>query len=356
MRPTIRLVAAEAGVSTATVSYVLSGRAGSASGPGVSPGTIERVHQVAERLGYRPNQAARTIRTGKSNLLMLSLTMLSDPWSLAVSRSVGAMAAERGITPMILADTDWRVAIRRQNADVVFLDAAKDPEDADLLAELSKAYSLVVFSETLEPDGFDVIRSVAGPACGLAVDHLAAGHRKIGCLTGVGTDLDEPTGRYGAYVAGLGRAGIPFRPQYVARFEWEAASAFAAAASLLALPDRPTAIYATTDFAAMAAIQAAQHLRLRVPEDVAVIGVGNTTEGEVMTPSLSTVGPVGFFDRLAAILLERAEDPEAPRRLIEFPWQLLVRESAPAAVAPDSSARAKPGAVLENNSEKADDK
>ena len=93
--------------------------------------------------------------------------------------------------------------------------------------------------------------------------------------------------------------------------------------------DRTTAIYATTDYAAIAAIHAAHGLQLRVPEDVEVVGIGNTTEGERMNPALTTVGPLDFFDGVAAFLLDRAVDNESPARLLEFPWQLIVRDSAP---------------------------
>lgn len=328
VRPTIKTVAAQAGVSTATVSYVLAGRT-KGKGSGISEATAQRVHAAATALGYRPNQAARTIRTGKSNLMMLSLTMLSDPWSLAVSKAVGAAVGPAGITPMILADTDWRTAIRRQNADVIFVDAAERDDDGDTLAKLAVANKLVVFSETLEPNGFDVIRSTAGDTFNQAMDHLTADHDKVAVLT-TATSVSVPGSvRYGAYLDGLKRAGLEFRADYVATFDGEEMGAYEAAVALLQQPDPPTAIYATSDFAAMAAIHAAQRLRLNVPEDVAVTGVGNTPQGELMSPSLSTVGPVDFFDRLAEFLLHRATHPTAPPQILEFPWQLFLRESAP---------------------------
>ncbi|WP_425863248.1 LacI family DNA-binding transcriptional regulator [Arthrobacter sp. TWP1-1] len=328
IRPTIKTVAAEAGVSTATVSYVLAGRTRS-NGSGISAATAERVHAAASKVGYRPNQAARTIRTGKSNLMMLSLTMLSDPWSLSVSKAVGAAVASAGITPMILADTDWRTAIKRQSADVIFIDAAANEGDAELLTELGRSNNLVVFSETLEPNGFDVIRSVAGTSMDAAMDHLTATHTKVACLTSRNSlQVPNPT-RYGAYLAGLRRAGLPFREDLIATFDGDEVSAYEAAVSLLQQPDPPTAIFATSDFVAMAAINAAQRMRLAVPDDVAVIGVGNTLQGEAMAPSLSSVGPVDFFNRLAEFLVHRATDGAAPHRVLEFPWQLFVRESAP---------------------------
>lgn len=327
-RPTIKTVAAEAGVSTATVSYVLAGRT-KGNGSGISPATAQRVHTAATRLGYRPNQAARTIRTGKSNLMMLSLTMLSDPWSLSVSKAVGAAVAPAGITPMILADTDWRTAIKRQGADVIFIDAAERPGDAELLAELARSNNLVVFSETLQPEGFDVIRSVAGASMDQAMDHLTASHTKVAALTPSGSLSASGPTRYRAYVAGLERAGIEFRPEYVAVFEGDEVSAYQAAVALLQQPDPPTAIFATSDFAAIAAVHAAERLKLSVPGDVAVLGIGNTMAGEAMTPSLSTIGPVDFYALLANFLVERAQDPDKPHQVLEFPWRLFVRDSSP---------------------------
>lgn len=335
VRPTIRMVAAEAGVSTATVSYVMSGRRGE-GGPGVSDSTAEKVKSAAERLGYRPNQAARAIRTGRTNTVILSLTMLSDPWSLAVIEAVQRAAAPLGITPMILGDADWARVLQSHDADAVFVDAVRE-QDRGVLEELAgRGTTLVVFDEVLEPAGFDVIRSVAGPGCKLAVEHLLKGHREVACLVPAagGRPLGGP--RYGAYVAALEAAGIPLNDDYVGTFDGTTLGAYAATMRLLSLPNRPTAVYAVTDYAAVSAINAAQRLALTVGRDVDIIGVGNTIEGERMSPSLSTVGPVDFFDRIARLLLKRAVDGGAPDggagsgpAVMDFPWQLFVRESAP---------------------------
>ena len=348
VRPTIRMVALEAGVSTATVSYVLSGRSGGgATGPGVSPATVRRVQDAADRLGYRPNQAARAIRTGRTKTVLLSLTMLSDPWSLAVIAAVQRAAEPLDITPMILADADWAKVLQHQSADAVFVDAVPDGSQEQLTRLAEQGTRLVVFDELLKPAGFDVIRSVAEPGCVLAMEHLLTKHRKIGCLisgrhltgttaSGPASAGRQPTGpvpsgrlspRFAAYTETLAAAGIGQRPDYVAAFE--AGGAYAAAMKLLILDDAPTAIYAVTDYAAVSAINAAQRLGLTVGRDVDIIGVGNTVEGEQMSPSLSTVGPVDFFDRVAALLLERATGADAEPHVMEFPWQLFVRESAP---------------------------
>ncbi|MDI2036196.1 LacI family DNA-binding transcriptional regulator [Paenarthrobacter nitroguajacolicus] len=327
VRPTIRMVAELAGVSTATVSYVLSGRRGD-GGPGVSDPTAEKVKAAAERLGYRPNQAARAIRTGRTNTVILSLTMLSDPWSLSVIEAVQKAAGPLGITPMILGDADWVKVLGTQNADAVFVDAVREDQRDDLRKLAERGTTLVVFDETLDPDGFDVVRSIAGPGCRMAVEHLLHGHARLACLTPATVGGTSGGSRYRAYSGALATAGITEREDYVGLFDGTTAGAYAAATRLLSMPDRPTAIYATTDYAAVSAINAAQRLGLEVGADVDIIGVGNTVEGERMSPSLSTVGPVDFFDKLARRLLKRATDHVDPA-VLDFPWHLFVRESAP---------------------------
>lgn len=325
-RITLRMVAEQAGVSTATVSYVLSGRTGARTG--VSQQTIDRVRRVARELNYHPNQAARAVRTGKTNLVLLSLTMLSDPWALEVTNAVNTVAAPAGLTALVLADGDWTTAVARQPSDVAFIDSVRNDQERTALRRLARQdYRLVVFDPNLEPDGFDVIRSDPTQGCRLAVRHLLENHDRIGCLTT--THLRQRVHpRYTVYLEELEAARVPIRDHYVETIDRDSASAYAAATRLLTMPDRPTAIFAISDFAAMAALQAAVRLGLQVPQDVAIIGAGNTINSERTQPSLSTVGPTDFFPRLAAILIRRAtSDPPGAGELHEFDWSLFARES-----------------------------
>ncbi len=276
-RPTLRMVAKEAGVSVATVSYVLSGRHRSHT---IKDSTADRVREAATRLGYRRNDAARAIRTGKSDLVLLSLSVLADPWSQAVAETVSAAVSPLGKTALIVADGDWRTVL---------------------------------------------IRSGAEPRCHLAVEHLLEHHDRVGALT----SRTSGFARFDAYVNTLRAAGKPIRDDDIEIFERHPEGAYRAAMSLLSKADRPTALYCTTDFAAIAAVRAAHRLRLDVPRDLAVVGVGNTPEGEHLDPSLSTVGPVGFNEALARIIVGRLTDREgAPGKVFDFPWQLIVRDSS----------------------------
>jgi DNA-binding LacI/PurR family transcriptional regulator len=323
-RPTLRMVAKEAGVSVATVSYVLSGRHRSHT---IKDSTADRVREAATRLGYRRNDAARAIRTGKSDLVLLSLSVLADPWSQAVAATVSAAVTPLGKTALIIADGDWRTVLSTRTPDVIFIDSVgSDPSDvAELEAFAAQGVQIVAFSETLEPRGFDVIRSGAEPRCHLAVEHLLEHHDRVGALT----SRTEGFARFDAYVNTLRAARKPIRDDDIEIFERHPEGAYRAAMALLSKPDRPTALYCTTDFAAIAAVRAAHRLRLDVPRDLAVVGVGNTPEGEHLDPSLSTVGPVGFNEALARIVVGRLTDREgAPGKVFDFPWQLIVRDSS----------------------------
>ncbi len=324
-RPTLKMVAERAGVSTATASYVLAGRVG--GGPGASATTVSRVRTAAREIGYRPNQAARTVRTGRSDLVLLSLTMLADPWSQAVSEAVSAAAGPVGLRSLILADGNWADLLDGQPFDVAFVDSVR-PSDGDRLRWLAgRGLRLIVFSDDLEPDGFDVINSPPLPGCELAVGHLLERHTRIGCLVGSGPD-GTMTSRAQPYLRLAAEAGLDQRAGFVQQFGYNTASAYEAALRLLDRPDRPTAVYATTDFAAIAAINAAQRLGLSVPGDLAVVGAGNTIESERVQPSLTSAGPVDFFNRLADLVVGVAQQPQRhPPARHDFDWILHRRDS-----------------------------
>jgi LacI family transcriptional regulator len=210
---------------------------------------------------------------------------------------------------------------------VIFIDSiAPDPAlVAQLEAFAAQGVQIVVFSETLEPRGFDVIRSGAEPRCHLAVEHLLANHDRVGALT----SRTKGFARFDAYLDTLRAAGQEIREDHIETFEQHPEGAYRAAMTLLTRPDRPTALYCTTDFAAIAAVRAAHRLRIDVPRELAIVGVGNTPEGEHLDPSLSTVGPVDFNESLARIIVSRLTDREgAPGEVFDFPWELIVRESS----------------------------
>lgn len=322
----MKMVAERAGVSVATVSFVLSGRPSGRIA--ASESTAERVRSAAAELGYRPNQAARAIRTGRSGLVLLSLTQLSDPWCQSLSEAVNEAATGLHLQPLILADGDWGEVLDGQPVDAAFIDGAETDDLARIRSLVDRGLRLIVFSDTLEPDGFDVIRSAQRPGCELAIDHLVQRHSRIGCLAG--SNPNRPGWhREDAYVQGLARAGIEQRPGDLQRYTRDQVGAYEAALRLLDRDDRPTAVFASSDFAAITAVNVAVRLGISIPDELEVIGVGNTAESAQMHPSLSSVGPADLFSKVADLIITVAQNdgPRHPARW-DFPWQLYLRETS----------------------------
>lgn len=324
-RPTIRMVAERAGVSVATVSYVLSGRPG-AQATGVREDTAVRVRSAAQDLGYVPNSSARAVRTGRTGTILLSLTMLSDPWSLSIVRAVSRAAEGAGLTPLIAADTDWRPLIERVQTDAIFIDAPAKGQEK-LFASLAAAgHNLIVLDSELEPEGFDVVRTEEYTGCRLLADRLLDQFSTVGLLAPGGAEA--PAERTRAYVDALAARGVPVRPEWCPPVGHDETSAFGAALAVLRRPDRPRALMATSEFIAQAALGAAGVLGLRPGVDVGIAGVGNAYDENVGGLGVTSAGPEGFFEAVADLIVGRATGSDtSPRREHTFPWRVVERES-----------------------------
>lgn len=167
-RPTIRDVAEAAGVSLTTVSYVLSGRPGGTSR--ISQPTRDRVQASARELGYVANQSARGMRRGRTDLVAIAISDLEQPWDRALATAVDTILRRHGYQPVVLLGDSWRQFMLSGGADGVILGSApadRGPDDLRTLAELAgRGVAQLVFSDTLEPDGFDVLAPGGGAGGG----------------------------------------------------------------------------------------------------------------------------------------------------------------------------------------------
>ncbi|MDC5698216.1 LacI family transcriptional regulator [Intrasporangium calvum] len=327
-RPTIRMVAERAGVSVATVSYVLSGRSSSPT-TRVGDETAARVRDAAEALGYVPSSAARAVRTGRTGTVLLSLTMLSDPWSLALVEAVRRATRGTDLTPLVAADADWRPLVRSLQPDVVFIDDADRPGDAALLRTLAASGDrLVVMDPDLAPDGFDVIRNDDHAGCRLLAETLLDRYETVGLLSPNGIARLRPGGRPAAYVEALKARGLPVRPEWCPAAGDDESSAFRAALELLRRADRPQALMATSEYIGQAALGAAGALGLRPGTDIGIASVGNAFATTSRGLGMTSVGPERFFEAVAELLVSRAAgDDGTPPGEHFFEWQVFERES-----------------------------
>lgn len=280
-RVSMAMVAQRAGVSGQTVSRVANGS------PRVDPETRARVEQAMAELGYRPNRAARALRTGRSQTLGLVAQTLVTVGNSRMLQAVADAAASRGYALTVLtlgADADIADAFDRLRDQGV--DGAVVLNEATALARDAASAGLrLVVVDSPPDDRFTVIGTDHAAGARLATEHLlAAGHRTVHHLAG-------PAGSFAAaerergWREALADAGAE-QPE-LARGDWSAASGFEAVMRMPA--PGVSAIFAGNDQMALGALRALAGSGRRVPDDVAVIGFDDIADAANFQPPLTTV-------------------------------------------------------------------
>ena len=324
-RPTIRDVAERAGVSIATVSRVLNDRAD------VSVETRERVREVARSVGYSADPAARALATQRTRLVGvvvgdnaghrdLSLVFFGKVLA-AISRRLAHAEYEA-----LLQAIDGGVQHRFDAAILIGLDG-----DDPLVAELSdRDIPLVGVDVRISGGRSAFVGSDHADGVRLALAHLyALGHRRIAHLAGAANTL-AGADRIAAFRRETDRLGLALSDEYVREGDFSSASGYRETCSVLALPERPTAIVAASDLMALAALQAIRDVGLEPATDVAIVGFDDLEAAALAHPPLTTIRQ----DRqeLGTVAAERAieliEDPEASPPATVLPVELVVRASS----------------------------
>lgn len=334
--PTQQDVARRAGVSAATVSYILNGRRNRKKP--VSDQTRERVLRAVEELGYQRNHAARSLRRRRTELIAMVHRPPSSPWGARLADQLHAAAVQRGysVITMPVGPGDWTDtavrSLREQHVDGAILTPPHYFAGAELTRLARAGLALVVFDDNAEPDGFDVVRQGQSAACQQAVEHLIEqGHRRIAYYGHGSADGSvERDTKYEGYWRALAVHGIPVDDALIFAAAESRTNAYRTTTELLRRPDPPSALFSASDRGALAAIWAAQRSGTSVPDDLAVVGVGNTDEGEVVSPSLTTVGSPAFdFTEVVERLFERtAASRSLPPTVLHQTWELVRRESS----------------------------
>lgn len=334
-------VARRAGVSVATVSYVLN------SGPrGVSEDKRQRVRRAVEELQYRPNAIARSLRARRTFILGLVVPDTANPYFAQLSRAVEEAAAGRGYQVVVsnAAERPDREAaqiealLRLQVDGLLWV-----PADLRGAARQARAPSIptVLIDRALPSRGSgraaDVISSdhVAGGR--LAAAHLIGlGHQRIAVLAGPEDHLHARQRLRGAREA-LSAAGLSLPSSQVAYGDFDYPSGAAIAARWAAQPagSRPTAIICGNDAMAIGALSALAGAGVRVPADVSVTGYDDVPQAAYTVPPLSTVAQRAGDIAVQAVerLLSRVESPAAAARPAQtiLPVRFIERKSTAAA-------------------------
>ena len=324
---TIRDVAKRAGVGVGTVSRVLN------NSPSVSDSTRRKVLTAIDELSYTPNPSARRLSLGKTLSIAVIVPFFTRPAFVERLRGVEYALSQSeydlilfNVETTVERDIYFRELPRRERVDGLLVISLSPPNGE--VNYLLQAEVPTVLVDAYHPSlDHVVIDDVAGGR--MATQHLIdLGHSKISLVS---DPLVNPFNfvssrdRYQGYRQALAEAGIPFRPEYHRQAPHGREEARQMAADLLSLPDRPTAIFATSDTQAVGVLEAAQNMGLMVPEDLSVIGYDDIEMAEYL--HLTTIRQPLFalgIEAVELLLDSIASPPVAPRRVL-LPIELVVR-------------------------------
>ncbi len=280
--PTIRTVAARAGVSKSLVSLVLQ------NSPRVSVQRRRAVLDAMAELGYRPDPVARSLAERRTRTIGVVLDDLSNPWYVDLLHGLRPVLHGHGLRPLLAdgaTEPDAVEALADLRVDGIVLVGTPAATAVEQLAALRPGPPVVV-AGTREPRlaGTDLVANDDDAGSRAATTHLVElGHRRIAHVVGEG---EVGRLRRAGYAAVVTAAGLD--PQCVDG-GWTEAAGERAGHELLRGPDRPTAVFAANDLVAVGVLTAADALGLRVPQDVSVVGYDDTVLARLPRLSLTSV-------------------------------------------------------------------
>ncbi len=333
-RVTSQEVADLAGVSRATVSFVLNGVRTNR----ISEATRERVLRAASELSYIPDAAARTLASGKTGTIGLVVSRTEhvriDAFVSQILYGLAPVCSARGHR-LILETSDpgqptyeyEQLVGSRQIDGLVVLNP--DPGDERLSALIDRGFPIVLIGAHPHPE-VPTVAVDSALAMRRATEHvIRLGHRRIGFIHYRQVSSLGIGGRFKGFRSALEAAGIPVDPRRVRSGNFSAESGYEAMISLLSEPERPTAIVTGNDTIAIGAMAAVSESGLRVPDDVAVVGFDDIPLARYASPALTTVRVPA--SEMAAVcgdmILDLIETGWLDPLKRWFPAELVVRRS-----------------------------
>lgn len=327
-QPSIKDIAKIARVSHSTVSRALQ------NSPLVNAETAEKIRQIARESGYRASAVARGLVTQRTQTIGLVVTTVADPFASEVVSGLEQAANDHGYA-VFLAESNGEperekkivqsFAERRVDGIVV----TSSRVGALYLPLLSEMMVPIVLVNNQHPGAFVhsvMIGNLEGSKA--AAGHLVAlGHRRIAYL-GDQFGYQSDTERFAGYREALDTAGIPFLPELVVHGNGKPQEAMSAMDKLLALAVPPTAVCCYNDMSALGAMRSIQLQRLRVPEDISVVGFDDLFLASYTQPPLTTVRqPMRRMGQLAMESLFKLMSGTESEIRIRVDAELVVRES-----------------------------
>ncbi len=325
-------IAAAAGVAPSTVSRALQDH------PRISQARRAQIKALAEQMGYRPNQVARSLVTGRSHTLGVVITDVTDPFVAEVMRGAELASRDAGYT-LFFASSDRdpereleaiRLLLAREVEGIIVISGRAAARYAQLRDpdQLGADWPLVLVNNQQTGPGLYSVRMDNRAGAIAAVSYLKSlGHRRIAFVAGPERGRSSRE-RLEGYRQGMAVNGLGPAAELVVSGAGLLEDGPRALAALMALPQPPTAVLCYNDLAAIGLLGAAARAGLRVPADLSVVGYDNIPFSAFTVPALTTVDqPKGQMGRLAVeICLAALED--RPAEDVVLAGKLIIRESA----------------------------
>jgi len=327
----IRDVAQRAGVSIATVSRAVNGIST------VAPELAERVWKAIKEVGYVPNTQARALVSGRSRILGLVVSEITNPFFPELVQEFENLAVEQGYE-VFIGSTNYdairtealiRRMLQRSVDGVAIMTFGIEEELIQKLVE--RAFPLVFVDAGPDLPNIRVLKVNYGEGIREAVQHLAAlGHRQIAFISGP-LQMRSAIARRDAFLAAMAELGLTVPPSHMVEGTHTMEGGIKAAERLHALTELPTGIVCSNDMTAIGVLHGLHRTTNVVPQDVSVVGFDDVHLAQFMLPPLTTVQMSCKNLATAAVQALRAgiesDHPQAQQKEWPIPTRLVVRQS-----------------------------
>lgn len=301
--------------------------------------------EASEALGYRPNMAARSMRTGTTGAVGFVVSDIANPLFASIAKAADGTLSPRGYALVVANsandakhEAELTAALRQRRLDGLIV-ATADERALGLAERIDGFRAAVLLDREVPGSGADAVLSDHGAGIGAAVRHLAGlGHRRIAIIVGSPKQRGSRT-RLEAFRAEVARLGLPLDDRLVRAGELSREAGYLAARALLALDEPPTALIAGNNQILTGVLPALRDLEIRIPSDLSLVACDETDLTVLYDPPIDVVRrDVAELGRVAAeLILSRLASPITPSRRVVFPTTFETRAS----VAPPAPVSAK---------------
>ena len=326
---TIQDVAKAAGISVSTVSRVLNGKVD------VAEETKDHILAVIDELGYTTNLAARSMRSSKKFVVGLIMPDIAFPYALEIMKGVNRAIAESEFDLLVYTTGDVKKSGRAfHEKKYVSLLNSSITDGLVVVAPVSEDYAsdapIVSIDPVMKNPNYPSVYATNYQGVMDGMEYLLSlGHRRIGFISGR-AELESANRRLRGYRDALEKAGITVEEELIASGDYTTVTGKICARQLLSLANRPTAIFASNDQAALGIYEVAEEMGLRIPQDLSVVGFDNIPESKYigLTTVDQFISEMGYV--ATQMLIKLINDPPLDEETYKMKTRLVVRTSCQA--------------------------